>query len=203
MPRASTQGAQTRERILDVALELFIQHGYDKTSLRDIADRLGITKAALYYYFERKEDILLELHLRLHELGRVVLDQIERVPDGPARAAAWPVMLEQLIAFMVDNRDLVLLHRRNLSAMESLHASERNRLENEALEERIERILASPAIPLAQRVRMACSIGAITEAFVESGNAFADVPPEQLAELVRATLSDILRSAALSSTASG
>ena len=32
----------------------------------EIAERLGVTKAALYYHFERKEDILLELHLRLH-----------------------------------------------------------------------------------------------------------------------------------------
>jgi AcrR family transcriptional regulator len=55
MPRAPrNQGAETRERILDVAQELFTRQGYEKTSLRDIAERLEITKAALYYYFERK-----------------------------------------------------------------------------------------------------------------------------------------------------
>ena len=37
----------TRQRILDVALDLFNEHGYDKTSLREIADALGFTKAAL------------------------------------------------------------------------------------------------------------------------------------------------------------
>src|ERR1700722_13474611 len=66
----------TRERILDIALALFNEHGYDKTSLREIAERLGTTKAALYYHFERKEDILLALHLRLHALGHDVLERL-------------------------------------------------------------------------------------------------------------------------------
>src|SRR5580698_6428699 len=70
-PRGST-----RERILDIALTLFNARGYDKTSLREIAEQLGTTKAALYYHFERKEDILLALHLRLHELGREMFAQL-------------------------------------------------------------------------------------------------------------------------------
>ncbi|MEY9840763.1 TetR/AcrR family transcriptional regulator [Streptacidiphilus sp. EB103A] len=53
-----TPRGDTRARILDIALELFAEHGYDKTSLREIADRLGVTKAALYYHFRTKEDIL-------------------------------------------------------------------------------------------------------------------------------------------------
>ncbi|MGI8451907.1 MAG: TetR/AcrR family transcriptional regulator [Streptosporangiaceae bacterium] len=48
----------TRERIQAVALELFAEHGYEKTSLREIAGRLGVTKAALYYHFKSKEDIV-------------------------------------------------------------------------------------------------------------------------------------------------
>jgi AcrR family transcriptional regulator len=50
--------AGTRERILDVALELFAEHGYAGTSVADIVKRLGITKAALYYHFAAKSDIL-------------------------------------------------------------------------------------------------------------------------------------------------
>ncbi|QMU72983.1 TetR/AcrR family transcriptional regulator [Streptacidiphilus sp. P02-A3a] len=53
-----TPRGDTRARIVDVALELFAEHGYEKTSLREIADRLGVTKAALYYHFRTKEDIL-------------------------------------------------------------------------------------------------------------------------------------------------
>ena len=193
MPRPPrSQGAETRERILDVAQELFTQHGYDKTSLRDIADRLGITKAALYYYFERKEDILLELHLRLHAMGTTLLDELVAAPDGPARVAIWPRLADGMIDFMVENRELVLLHSRNRSAFEALSRSERNRQENEDLEARFARILASPAIPLRERVRMAAILGVITEVFVESGAAFGDDPPDQLAALVREAIADLV-----------
>jgi AcrR family transcriptional regulator len=192
MPRPRSSGPETREKILDVALELFAQNGYDKTSLRDIAERLGITKAALYYYFERKEEILLELHLRMHQFGSDMLDQIEQVPDGPARLAAWPAMLDRLMEFMIANRELMSLHHRNPSAIGALHDNERNRLENEVLEERLIRMLSSASIPLEQRVRMACSIGIITELFTDSGAAFDDVPVEQFVAIIRGVLGDVL-----------
>ena len=48
----------TRGRIQSIALELFAEQGYEKTSLREIAERLGVTKAALYYHFKTKEDIV-------------------------------------------------------------------------------------------------------------------------------------------------
>jgi AcrR family transcriptional regulator len=55
-----TAGAQ---RVLDAALELFSEHGFAGTSLQDIADRLGVTKAAVYYHFHSKDDLLLALVL--------------------------------------------------------------------------------------------------------------------------------------------
>jgi AcrR family transcriptional regulator len=51
----------TREQIRKLALELFAERGYDATSLREIAERLGITKAAVYYHFKTKEEILASL----------------------------------------------------------------------------------------------------------------------------------------------
>jgi len=51
----------TRRRIKAVALELFAEQGYEKTSLREIAERLDVTKAALYYHFKTKEDILISI----------------------------------------------------------------------------------------------------------------------------------------------
>jgi AcrR family transcriptional regulator len=51
-------GADTRTRILAVALELFATQGYAGTSIRDIAEPMGMTKAALYYHFASKEEIL-------------------------------------------------------------------------------------------------------------------------------------------------
>lgn len=47
-----------RQRILDAAAHLFAMHGYAGTSIRDISDELGVTKAALYYHFASKEVLL-------------------------------------------------------------------------------------------------------------------------------------------------
>ncbi len=64
--------ADTRTRIQEIALELFTEQGYEATSLREIAERLGVTKAALYYHFKTKEDIVASLMedrlTELHEL---------------------------------------------------------------------------------------------------------------------------------------
>ncbi|MBB5787143.1 TetR/AcrR family transcriptional regulator [Jiangella mangrovi] len=56
-----TELGSTRARIQRVALELFAEQGYDKTSLRELAERLGMTKASLYYYFKSKDDIVRSL----------------------------------------------------------------------------------------------------------------------------------------------
>src|SRR5271156_5702060 len=55
---SGTPRSDTRSRVQKVALELFAEQGYEKTSLREIAERLGVTKAALYYHFKSKEDIV-------------------------------------------------------------------------------------------------------------------------------------------------
>ncbi|HVQ90761.1 MAG TPA: TetR family transcriptional regulator [Mycobacteriales bacterium] len=54
----SERTGDTRARIKQVALELFTEQGYEQTSLREIAERLGVTKAALYYHFKSKEEIV-------------------------------------------------------------------------------------------------------------------------------------------------
>jgi AcrR family transcriptional regulator len=64
----------TRQRIQDVALELFAEQGYEKTSLREIAERLDVTKAALYYHFKTKEEILVSL---FEDLTQPIEDLIE------------------------------------------------------------------------------------------------------------------------------
>ena len=50
--------SDTKERILEAARELFAQKGVQKTSLQEIADKLGITKPALYYHFASREDLV-------------------------------------------------------------------------------------------------------------------------------------------------
>jgi AcrR family transcriptional regulator len=182
-----------RERILDVALELFNEQGYDKTSLREIAERLGVTKAALYYHFERKEDILLELHLRLHALGRGMLDELDRLDDDREAVALWPALVDQFIDEVLANRDLFLLHQRNQNAFALLADNERHQAENEDIEQRFRRFLANPAIPLSDRVRMACSTGAVLTALMGGGvgEMFGDVPSEAIAAELRAVVRDI------------
>lgn len=51
----------TRDRALATALELFTRDGYDRVSMREIAEALGVTKAALYHHFTSKEEIAREL----------------------------------------------------------------------------------------------------------------------------------------------
>ena len=91
---AAARQADTRQRILDVALDLFTEQGFDGTSLREIAERLSVTKAALYYHFESKDDILLALHMRLHEFGREALLQIG---DEPVTLAQWGELLDEIV----------------------------------------------------------------------------------------------------------
>jgi AcrR family transcriptional regulator len=185
-------GPSTRERILDIALELFTERGYDKTSIRDIAERLGTTKAALYYHFKSKADILLELHLRLHDLGERLLDQLEALPDGQARAQAWPGLLDGFITAVDENRELVQLHQRNQNAFEQLHNSDRHHAANDDMERQVRRLLSSPDIPAAVRVRMACSVGAVIGGLLSDG-LVDDVAHEQRIALVRETVADMFR----------
>jgi AcrR family transcriptional regulator len=191
-PKHRRRRLLTRERILDVALELFNEQGYDKTSLREIAERLGVTKAALYYHFERKEDILLELHLRLHDLGRVVLDEIDRL-DEAELVRRWPDLLDGFIDSIVENREIFIFHQRNHGALEVLGENERHQAENEDLEQRFRRFLANPKIALEDRVRMACSAGAVFGALMGAGeeSIFGPAAPEEVAVHVRAVVRDL------------
>lgn len=70
----------TRERIQTVALERFTSNGYDQTSLREIAEDLGVTKAALYYHFKTKEEILDSL---LRQVAADVDELVEWLLAGP------------------------------------------------------------------------------------------------------------------------
>jgi len=169
------------------------EHGYDKTSLRDIGERLGTTKAALYYHFKSKSDILLELHLRLHALGQGILDELESLDNGQQRAAAWPALIDRFITEVSENRALMALHQRNQSAVEDLHRSERHRLSNDDMERQFRLLLSSPDIPVATRVRMACSIGAVMGGML-STSMLDDVPADELTDLVREAVSDMFSS---------
>ncbi len=77
----------TKERILETALELFAQSGYLGTSMSDIAHRLGITKAALYKHYAGKQEILAQIVARMKELDGARAREYE-MPEGAPGAAA-------------------------------------------------------------------------------------------------------------------
>jgi AcrR family transcriptional regulator len=57
-PTRAEQAEQTRQLVLVTAARLFVEHGFDATSLQLIADTMGVTKANVYYYFHTKIEIL-------------------------------------------------------------------------------------------------------------------------------------------------
>jgi AcrR family transcriptional regulator len=192
----STRGGRprgsTRERILDTALDLFTENGYDKTSLREIADALGFTKAALYYHFERKEQILLALHLRMHALGREALAGLGAGGSVAVTPEQWNELLDSFIGQILANRKLFLFHTRNQSALEQIKDDSHNAADHHDLEQLLLLVLANPALAPEQRVRMACSIGAVLGGLMGAGEALADIPGPELAEMVRCAVRDLL-----------
>jgi AcrR family transcriptional regulator len=77
----------TRSKIQDVALRLFIENGYEATSLREIAEEVGVTKAALYYHFKTKDEIVTSLiDDRIGRLERLIEwgKSLPRTPEGRA-----------------------------------------------------------------------------------------------------------------------
>ena len=85
----TTMPGDTKERILEAALELFAQSGYLGTSMNDIAGRLGITKAALYKHYAGKQEILDRIVERMNRLDyerAAKYEMPETEPDGFAEA---------------------------------------------------------------------------------------------------------------------
>jgi len=79
----------TKERILETALELFAQNGYLGTSMNDIARQLGFTKAALYKHYTSKQEILDRIVERMNKMDYERAESYEMPetqPDGFAEA---------------------------------------------------------------------------------------------------------------------
>lgn len=78
----------TRERILDAAERLFMAHGYEGTSMRQITGEAGVNLAAVNYHFGAKETLMQEVFRRrldwLNEERLRVLDELERDAAGQA-----------------------------------------------------------------------------------------------------------------------
>jgi AcrR family transcriptional regulator len=84
--RRTRERAETRERILEAAREMFVEQGYEATTMRAIADRIEYTPTAIYHHFLNKEALLAELSAAdfralgaaFQKIGRIA-DPIERL----------------------------------------------------------------------------------------------------------------------------
>jgi hypothetical protein len=89
------------------------------------------------------------------------------------------------------NCQLFLLRQRNPSAFEQLARSDQRPTAKDGIEQQVRRVLANPAIPLADRVRIASSIGGVISALMGASGIFGEVPRPQLAAVVRDTMRDL------------
>ena len=151
----ATSPGDTRQRILDVATELFRDRGYAGTSIRDIADCLGITKAALYYHFACKEDMLHALVAPTIEAIEQFIEVSEAAPDtDPA------VLLRQFVEILAGNVPTLATALGDPVVLRS-EAGRFRFMEKQA---RFAQLLAGPDADEARVLRARAALGAIRAA---------------------------------------
>ncbi len=149
----------TRERIQSVALELFAEQGYEKTSLREIAERLGVTKAALYYHFKSKEDIIGSL---VEDYFGQIDALIEWGRGQPRTAEVRGTVLSRYFSVVEEGSEVFRMLQQNQAALSSMvHAKHRSELFRERMDGLVG-ILSEPDAPLAAQVRAAVALASVS-----------------------------------------
>jgi AcrR family transcriptional regulator len=149
---AMPAAAGTRATILAAAKQLFDERGYDATSLRQIAEVVGTTKAAVYYHFPAKEQMLLELTRPMLD---GLADLVAQYRDG---GAPEPIeVLEAYLDLFIDNLEIVGLLAREPATQNHPDVGRRLRMLVEAVAGHIAGDDPSPE----SRTRAACALGAI------------------------------------------
>jgi AcrR family transcriptional regulator len=165
MPRLRTGDA--RARIQQVALELFAERGVRQTSLRDIAERLGVTKPALYYHFASREELL-------GSLVQPMVDDFEAY--AAEQEAAAPVEARELLGSYFDlaykHRRVIQLMIRDLAVLQELKLAAR------FIEwrQRLTELLIGPSPSLDEQVRGMVALGGLSDCAVM----FDGVPVDEL-----------------------
>ena len=163
----------TRARIQQVALELFAEQGYERTSLREIAERLGVTKAALYYHFKSKEDIVRSF---TEDYFAKVDSLIAWGKDQPPSARSGRELLDRYISIVMEGSEVFRFLERNQA---SLHGSEDGKRRFEQFRPRVNaliEIITGPGAPPRSHVRAAAALFAASTSWMfftrdESGEA--------------------------------
>jgi AcrR family transcriptional regulator len=136
----------TRQRIQDVAIELFAEQGYEKTSLREIAERLDVTKAALYYHFKTKEEILVSLFA---DLTQPILDLIEWGRKQPHTLETKQEIIRRYSETLAGAAPLFRFMQENQATVRELRIGETFKERMQGLRE----ILVDPEADLVDQVR--------------------------------------------------
>jgi AcrR family transcriptional regulator len=186
MSHTAQAGRDTKSQIEKAALELFSTQGYEKTSLREIAERVGITKASLYYHYSSKQDLLQNIVGTFFDEILEVLSGVSAVDWSPAKER------EQLSAYL----DVVLRHRhtgpallRDLGAVLAAYEESLDHLIELARE--FHAWLAGPDASAADRLRASAAtevIGAVLSSGLTPDEAPDDVAREVLLEAALAVL---------------
>ena len=115
---SGTPRTDTRSRAQKVALELFAEQGYEKTSLREIAERLGVTKAALYYHFRSKEDIV---HSFTDDYFEEIDQLLDWAKDQPLTEAARRELLDRYVGIVLAGSEVFRFLEQNRAAVQGMH----------------------------------------------------------------------------------
>src|SRR6266498_1435750 len=100
----------TRETIRAVALELFSTKGFEQTSLREIAERVGLTKASLYYHYSSKQALLLAVVEPVLTGWRAIADDTASLDHTPAHVRQ---VLGRCLDVLLRNRAIVGVFQRD------------------------------------------------------------------------------------------
>jgi AcrR family transcriptional regulator len=176
----STATGDTRARIQQVAVELFTEHGYDGTSLREIAERLDVTKAALYYHFKSKEDIVASL---MEDYAQKMDALIAWGREQPKNAQTRREILSRYVDLMVGADEVFRMLHQNQAAVSTLSSAKtRGELFKERIGLLIELLTEPEDGSLTARVKAAMAIGGISTSWMFFS---AQVDKGELADAVR------------------
>jgi AcrR family transcriptional regulator len=152
-------GRDTRSRLRELALEMFAEQGYEKTSLREIAERLGVTKAALYYYFKSKEDIVRSL---IEDYVAELDELIDWAKNQPRTADTRAEIVRRYLHIVANGTAVFRMLHQNQAAVSGLaSAKERGELFKERMDALID-ILSLPGGTLHDQIRAASCLMSIS-----------------------------------------
>jgi AcrR family transcriptional regulator len=173
IPAPAPGHEESRARVLQAALELFAEQGFAATSTRELSERLGFTKAALYYYFKTKDDLLVAL------IQPAVEQLTALITQTPVRATA-AARREVLAAYIDLNTSHVDLLR--VLTQDPSVARRPASAAHAALEERMLQLLAGHEAPdLTEQIRARAALAAIR-------GALAHAAPDGDPAIVRAAI---------------